>query len=162
MADVIHANAVALGKLGSASYDAVLLMGPLYHLLSHGERVQAIQEAMRVLKSRGKLFAAFITRFAPFRYVANGEPSWLVENPEYALQLLETGIHDRPTRFAKAYYVHPDEVVPLMESCGLRTPSLVGCEGVVAGHEDKVNELTKRLEYAEMVLRGYRSVPRPV
>jgi len=143
LADVIHVNAVDLSNLGSASYDAVLLMGPLYHLLSHGERVQAIQEAMRVLKPRGKLFAAFITRFAPFRCVANGEPAWLAENPEYALQLLETGIHDRPTQFARAYYAHPDEVAPLMEGCGLRTLSLVGCEGVVAGHEDKVNELTE-------------------
>jgi S-adenosylmethionine-dependent methyltransferase len=139
---IIHANAVDLGELDSASYDGVLLMGPMYHLLSHRERVQAIQEAIRVLKPGGKLLAAFITRFAPFRYVANGEPVWLAENPEYALQLLETGIHDRPTQFAKAYYVHPDEVVPLMESCGLGTLRLVGCEGVVAGHEDKVNELT--------------------
>jgi S-adenosylmethionine-dependent methyltransferase len=142
LANLIHANAMDLSKISSDSYQAVLLMGPLYHLLSHGERVQAIQEAMRVLKSRGKLFAAFITRFAPFRYLANGEPVWLAENPEYALQLLETGIHDRPTQFAKAYYVHPDEIVPLMESCGLRTLSLVGCEGVVAGHEDRVNALT--------------------
>jgi hypothetical protein len=29
-----------------------------------------------------------------------------------------------------------------MEDCGLRTLRLVGCEGVVAGHEAKVNELT--------------------
>ena len=144
LADVIHANAVDLSKLGSASYDVVLLMGPLYHLLSRGERVQAIQEAMRVLKPRGKLFAAFITRFAPFRYVAIGEPVWLVENPEYARQLLETGIHDQPTQFAKAYYAHPDEVVPLMESCALRTLRLVGCEGVVAEHDDKVNKLTEK------------------
>jgi S-adenosylmethionine-dependent methyltransferase len=142
LAGIIHANAMDLGELDSASYDAALLMGPMYHLLSHRERVQAVQEAMRVLKPGGKLFAAFITRFAPFRYVANGEPAWLAENPEYALQLLETGIHNRPTQFAKAYYVHPDEVVPLMESCGLGTLRLVGCEGVVAGHEDKVNELT--------------------
>lgn len=142
LAGTIHANALDLSKLDPARYDAVLLMGPLYHLLSHGERVQAIQEAMRVLRPGGKLFAAFITRFAPFRYQAIGEPAWLVENPEYARQLLETGIHDRPTQFAKAYYAHPDEVRPFMESCGLRTLSLVGCEGVVAEHEDKVNALT--------------------
>jgi S-adenosylmethionine-dependent methyltransferase len=142
LAGIIHANAVDLGELDSSSYDAVLLMGPMYHLLSHQKRILAIQEAMRVLKPGGRLFAAFITRFAPFRYVANGEPAWLAENPDYALQLLETGIHDRPTQFAKAYYVHPDEVMPLMESCGLGTLRLVGCEGVVAGHQDKVNELT--------------------
>ena len=29
-----------------------------------------------------------------------------------------------------------------MEGCGLRTLRLVGCEGVLAGHEGKVSELT--------------------
>lgn len=143
LAGFIHGNALDLGVLGSSSFDAVLLMGPLYHLLSHAERVQAIQEAIRILKPHGRLFAAFITRFAPFRYVANGEPGWLAGNQEYALQLLETGVHDQPpTTFTKAYYVPRREVVPLMENQGLRTLCLVGCEGVVAGHESKVNELT--------------------
>ena len=32
-----------------------------------------------------------------------------------------------------------------MEGCGLKTLRLVGCEGVVAGHEDKVNELTGKV-----------------
>ena len=143
LADTIHANALDMSRLDPASYDAVLLMGPLYHLLSHEERAQAIQEALRVLKPGGRLLAAFITRFAPFRYVANGDPTWLAENPAYAHQLLETGIHDQATQFAQAYYVHPDEVLSLMEGCGLRTLRLVGCEGVVASHEDRVNELTE-------------------
>ena len=141
LVDLIHANALDLGQLASDSYDGVLLMGPLYHLLLHEERVQAIREAMRVLKPGGRLFAAFITRYAPFRVGSVQSPTWLVENPEYARQVLKTGIADRATRFAKAYYVHPSEVVPLMESCGLRTLRLTGCEGVVAEHEDQVNEL---------------------
>lgn len=143
LVDTIHANAVDLSALDSANYDALLLMGPLYHLLTHQERIQAIHEAMRVLKPGGKLFAAFITRFAPFRYVAIGEPAWLAKNPAYARQLLETGIHDQPTQFAKAYYAHPNEIIPLMEGSGLRTHRLVGCEGIVAELDDKVNALTE-------------------
>jgi len=143
LVDTIHANAVDLSEFDSAHYDALLLMGPLYHLLTHHERIQALHEAMRVLKSGGKLFAAFITRFAPFRLVAIGEPAWLVQNPAYARQLLETGIHDQPTQFAKAYYAHPNEIIPLMEGCGLRTQRLIGCEGIVAELDDKVNVLTE-------------------
>jgi ubiquinone/menaquinone biosynthesis C-methylase UbiE len=142
LAGTIHANAVDLGQFDSASCDAVLMMGPLYHLLTHKERSQAVHEAVRVLKPGGRLFTTFITRFAPFRLVASGKPAWLAQNPEYARQLLETGIHDQPNHFAKAYYVHPDEVAPLMESCGLKTLNLIGCEGILAGHEEKVNALT--------------------
>jgi SAM-dependent methyltransferase len=143
LAALVHASALDLGAFDPTSFSAVLLLGPLYHLLSHTERMQAIQEAMRVLKPGGRLFAAFITRFAPFRYVANGDPSWLAKNQSYARQLLDTGVHDQPpTTFTNAYYAHPEEIVSLMEEQGLRTLSLVGCEGVVAGHDGKVNELT--------------------
>src|SRR5258705_3537485 len=46
--------------------DAVLLLGPLYHLIEHEDRVQALSEARRVLKPGGVLFAAVISRFASF------------------------------------------------------------------------------------------------
>jgi hypothetical protein len=55
--------------------------------------------------------------------------------------MLETGVHDQAKKFAQAYFARPEEVVPLMDSCGAKTLALIGCEGVVAGHEDRVNEL---------------------
>jgi SAM-dependent methyltransferase len=47
-----------------ASADAVLLLGPLYHLTEGAERLTALGEARRVLKPGGALFAAGISRFA--------------------------------------------------------------------------------------------------
>jgi ubiquinone/menaquinone biosynthesis C-methylase UbiE len=144
LAETVHGTATELGARGAWGadhFDAVLLMGPLYHLLAEEERVQAVHEAMRVLVPGGPLFAAFITRFAAFRVVANENPTWLVDHVDYAAQLLDTGIHDQPTTFAQAYYAHPAEVIPFMERCGLTTRALVGCEGVVGGHEKAVNDL---------------------
>lgn len=137
---VIHSNALDLSKIESESFEAVLLMGPLYHLLTKSERTKAVREAMKVLRSGGILCATFITRFAPFRYAASDEPEWLEENLDYAQQLLKTGVHDQSKKFAMAYFIHPDDVIPLMEGCGLETQLLLGCEGIVAGHESKVNE----------------------
>jgi 2-polyprenyl-3-methyl-5-hydroxy-6-metoxy-1,4-benzoquinol methylase len=137
----IHSNALDLDQCRTESYDAVLLMGPLYHLLLKEERVQAVHESMRVLKEGGRLFAAAITRFAPFREAARSMPDWAVDNHEYAQQVLATGLHEKPTKWAKAFFMHPAEFIPLMEESGLRTLELVGCEGIVAGHEDLVNKL---------------------
>ena len=137
----IHANALDLSDVDSAYYDSVLLMGPLYHLLSEEERVRSIREALRVLKLKGRLFVSFITRFAPFRHAAFAEPEWLLQNREYAKRLLDTGVHDQAKKFAKAYFIHPEDVVPLMESCGVRTLNIMGCEGIVAGHEELINAL---------------------
>jgi SAM-dependent methyltransferase len=51
--------------LGDASVDAVLLLGPLYHLRRRADRVRALSEARRVVRPGGPVFAAAISRWAP-------------------------------------------------------------------------------------------------
>lgn len=46
------------------SADAVLLLGPLYHLIERSDRLMALREARRILKPKGVLIAAAISRFA--------------------------------------------------------------------------------------------------
>jgi ubiquinone/menaquinone biosynthesis C-methylase UbiE len=70
LAGYIHANALDLGAIPGGSYDSVLLLGPMYHLQAAEERRQAVAEAARVLVPGGRIFAAFITRYAPIRFVA--------------------------------------------------------------------------------------------
>jgi len=151
----IHASAVDLSMLDATAYDAVLLMGPLYHLLAKEERLRAIRSALRLLKPQGVVFASFITRFAPFRDAAIKDPALVLNTLAYTERLLATGIHDQAEAFADAYFAHPDEVIPLMEEGGYQTTALVGCEGVVAGHEDKINALGGRL-WEQWVDLNYR------
>lgn len=54
-------NALDLSAYGDENFDIVLMLGPLYHLSSAGDRKRAIEEAKRVCKSKGKIFFAFIT-----------------------------------------------------------------------------------------------------
>jgi SAM-dependent methyltransferase len=49
--------------LAGASADAVLLLGPLYHLDRAG-RAEALREAARIVRPRGPVFGAAITRWA--------------------------------------------------------------------------------------------------
>jgi ubiquinone/menaquinone biosynthesis C-methylase UbiE len=61
-----QASATAL-PLADESVDAMLLLGPLYHLRTLGERETAVQEAARVLKPGGVLAAAGINRITFLR-----------------------------------------------------------------------------------------------
>lgn len=54
-----------------------------------------------------------------------------------------------------AYFAHPTEISPFMESAGLRTLNLIGCEGVVSAIEEKINKLTQ-LEFGQWVDLNYR------
>ena len=62
-----HVSGVRLEGLPSASVDLALLMGPLYHLQSLPERQRSVEEAARILKPSGILFAAGINRLAYLR-----------------------------------------------------------------------------------------------
>lgn len=59
--DLVQGNAVDLSRYPDASFDAVLVLGPLYHLHSEADRQRCIAEARRVCKPDGLLFFAFIS-----------------------------------------------------------------------------------------------------
>jgi SAM-dependent methyltransferase len=52
-------------NLLDASVDAVVLLGPLYHLRERSDRIQALREAGRIVRPGGPVFAAVISRWAP-------------------------------------------------------------------------------------------------
>ncbi len=53
-------NAIDLSIYNDNQFDAILLLGPLYHLLEKDEREKCISEVRRVLKTGGIVFAGFI------------------------------------------------------------------------------------------------------
>jgi S-adenosylmethionine-dependent methyltransferase len=142
LAGTVHADARWLDMLPEAGFAAALLLGPLYHLHQHEARLQVIREVRRLLQPGGLLFAAFITRFAPLRDSAAYYPDWPQTKGAVVERILETGIQDDPdSSFPDAYFSHPDEVAPLITAAGLEKLALIGVEGVVAGHEERINEL---------------------
>jgi SAM-dependent methyltransferase len=50
--------------LSDETVDAVLLLGPLYHLQRRADRVQALREAHRIVRPGGPVFGAVISRWA--------------------------------------------------------------------------------------------------
>ena len=160
---VIHANVLSLPRLPADKYDVVLLLGPLYHLLELAERETAVAIAYKLLQPGGLILAAFVTRFAVFRdMAAKGYPDWIATYPERARQILETGQNPAgpDNNFPNSYFAHPDEIKPLMEAAGFETRALIGCEGIVAGHEAHINQLQGEL-WAQWVDLNYQFSQEP-
>ena len=115
-------------------FDAVLLLGPLYHLVERDDRVQAWREALRVVKPGGFVFAAGVNRFAsPFSGLAHGvflDPRFraIVERD------LNDGQHRNPDRepnwFTTAYFHHPDELGAEATEAGASVMETIGVEGL--------------------------------
>jgi ubiquinone/menaquinone biosynthesis C-methylase UbiE len=160
LAGCLRGNATNLRRFGDSSFDVVLLMGPLYHLLDLDGRDRAVKETHRVLKKNGLIFATFIIRYAPLRWSAKNEPEWLSQGRE----LLERGVW-RPSvtgipskarvGFTSSYFAHPIEIRPLMKRNGFEDLDVIGCEGAISMIEEKVNEL-KGAEFDSWVDLNYR------
>jgi SAM-dependent methyltransferase len=88
---VKQASATQLAGVETAIADAVLLLGPLYHLCSLKARQNAVQEASRVLKPDGLLFAAGINRLAYFRDLFRDQPERVLARQDFHRQLLQDG-----------------------------------------------------------------------
>jgi S-adenosylmethionine-dependent methyltransferase len=142
--DYIYGNALDLTQIPEEAFDAVLLMGPLYHLFIQEQRLQAALQARRVLKSGGLLFGAFITRYAALRDIARRMPYVLSEDQARWEELLRTGVllQDATEGFIDAYFAHPTEIQPLMEAAGLTHVDMVACEGITVDAEQQINLLT--------------------
>src|SRR5262249_2900536 len=85
-------------RLPDASADAVLLLGPLYHLPERADRLRALAEARRVCRPGGVVFAAAISRFAS---TLDGLRSGYLEDPAFAAVAAadrQSGRHRNPTR----------------------------------------------------------------
>ncbi len=116
-----------------SSADAVLLLGPLYHLLQKENRLAALREAYRVLRPNGVIWGAGISRFASlFECLVNGffaEPTFgpILEGD------LKEGQHrnptDNPRYFTDAFFHLPEELSGEVEEAGFQVIETVGIEG---------------------------------
>jgi ubiquinone/menaquinone biosynthesis C-methylase UbiE len=118
---------------GDQSVDAVLLLGPLYHLVEREDRIAALREARRVLVEGGLVFAAGISRFAS---MLDGLNRRLIDDPAFERiveQDLSDGQHrnttDNPSYFTTAYFHLPEELAEEMREAGLRTIGTFAVEG---------------------------------
>jgi len=146
---------------GDESYDAVLLLGPLYHLTEREDRLLAWSEARRVVRTGGFIFAAAISRFASlFDGLARG----FLFDPRFGQiveQDLEDGQHrnprDVPHWFTTAYFHHPDDLKREAEEAGLEVRELLGVEGL-AGWLPQLAGEWERPERRAVILESARSV----
>ena len=136
LASITEGDARAL-NFPDAFAEAVLLLGPLYHLVENSDRLTALREACRVLKPGGILFAAAISRYAS---LMDGLRSGAFKDEQFRQIIkadLSSGRHRNPTNspeyFTTAYFHRPEELYSEIEEAGFQETRLLGIEGPAWG-----------------------------
>lgn len=119
----------------SEGADAVLLLGPLYHLTEREDRIQALREARRVVRPGGVVLAAAISRFGS---TMGGIAHGFLKDDEFELIVerdVAEGQHRNPRRrpgwFTTAYFHLPQELREETAEAGLTPETWVAVEGPV-------------------------------
>jgi SAM-dependent methyltransferase len=115
------------------SCEAVLLLGPLYHLVERADRVLALREAGRVVRVGGVILAAAISRYASS---FDGFFRGFADEPGFADLIHEdllTGQHRNPgnitERFTTAYFHDRDGLAAEVVEAGLVLAAVMAIEG---------------------------------
>jgi ubiquinone/menaquinone biosynthesis C-methylase UbiE len=115
------------------SADAVLFLGPLYHLVERQDRVACLCEAHRVLRPGGMVWGVGISHFASLLdSLAHG----FFDDPQFAPILerdLEDGQHHNPTAnplyFTDAFFHRPGELSREFLAAGFQVLEVLPIEG---------------------------------
>lgn len=129
------------------SIDAVLLLGPLYHLAGREDRQRALREARRVLRPGGLLFAQGISRLVAFVDGAvHGDPSTLTSKD---LDIVRTGEWTNPGEgFPGGHFHSPRELRDEVMREGFTDVVVHGLEGPNLGALEMLHNDQRVVEIA--------------
>ncbi len=143
--DCRSGDARSLQTVPETDFDAVLLMGPLYHLVVAEDRQQALQQAIFRLKPGGILMSTFISRYGILGDLLKNIPDWIEDQAEVH-SLIEVGYDPQhyPRGGFRGYFARVAEIAPLHEAAGLKTLLVAGVEPAISADDESYNHLEGR------------------
>lgn len=116
------------------SFDAVLLLGPLYHLIKRDDRSQALREMVRILKPGGRAIVAFLNSWGLLRSGVVDFPKRF-RNPAFLRSMLgEQAFEDHDLfGFTECHWSNPEIAGEELLDAGLRIVTYAGAEGFLEG-----------------------------
>ena len=139
---ITNASATDLSFIPDESCGAVLMLGPFYNLSLPEERREAANEAWRILRKGGFLFAAGINRMTMLDWMYSDGPESILEEREWLVPYMETG--DMPTHEAGVPSIWHLTTIAEFRSdftC-FQEIELIGVESFAQGHEENLLKLS--------------------
>jgi ubiquinone/menaquinone biosynthesis C-methylase UbiE len=133
---IIQGDARDLSGLESEAFDAVLLMGPMYHIAAKQERQHILSELKRVLKSEGVALVAYLNAWGVAR-------TGITDFPEryQDMGFLRSMLGERD--FGIWHFMTPEAVLAEVETAGFEVMTYAGAEGFAGGMKALLEKLAQ-------------------
>ena len=138
-----QADACNLKFLPSASFDAALLLGPLYHLVKEDDRKAALEELRRVLQPGAPAVVGFLNPWGILRSGLSEFPQDYRDEP-HVRELLATWAQEgEGGAFTEAAFLTPPQALAELRANGFAVEACAGAEGFAAGMLDQVERIAQ-------------------
>jgi len=147
---VLQGSIDDLSMFEDNTFDAVICLGALSHVIDKEDRERAIDELVRVAKKNGTIFVSVIGRLA---ILVCGLVHWPEDMKIDGLyqKLYDTGdyrggprIHARGRSFAPCHLYLSEELEESFKKRGAKVLEMVGLQGLATRHQKETNRLFKK------------------
>jgi len=147
---VLQGSIDDLSMFEENTFDAVICLGALSHVIDKEDREKAIDELVRVAKKNATIFVSVIGRLA---ILVCGLVHWPEDMEIDGLyqKLYETGdyrggpgMHARGRSFAPCHLYLSDELEGSFEKRGVKVLGMVGLQGLATRHQKETNRLFRK------------------
>ena len=131
---LITGDARDLSVFDSNTFDAALLLGPLYHIVEPAERAQVLQELKRILKPNAVAILAYLNSWGLIKTGVSDFPDWYKDISFLRSMLLEHtfSVHQL-SGFTECYWSTPAAALKEVKDAGLELISYAGAESFTGG-----------------------------
>lgn len=131
-----------LKRFENDSFNVVLLFGPMYHLLSHDDKLKALREAKRIVKKDGLIFISYLMN--EYAVLVHGFRDNCILD-EINAGRLSAGfevVAKEPDLYS---YVRIEDIDKLTFDAGLERVEIVSQDGATDYMRDVINSMSKEV-----------------
>ena len=133
-------NALKLKRFEDNSFDLTLLFGPMYHLKTYEEQLQALLEAKRVTRPGGYILVAYVMN--EYAFLTYGiKEGHVLENISEGK--LDEAYHVRPGADDLYAFMRTEDIEALNEAAGVRRVQIISPDGPANHMRREVNALSE-------------------
>ncbi|CQR56711.1 class I SAM-dependent methyltransferase [Paenibacillus riograndensis] len=137
------ADATDLSRYPDESFDAVLCLGPLYHLTDIPDQDTCIRECLRVLRPGGLLAAAYVNRLFIYPHLVKSDPGFLDTRwIQTILEEKQISSTEADCFWTDAFFHTPGEIEALIEAYGTQKLVHAASDGISILLRETLNGLT--------------------
>ncbi|KAF3038977.1 hypothetical protein E8E12_002657 [Didymella heteroderae] len=136
---IVHANALdIMDHATHASFDVVLCLGPLYHLLKSEERTSVVKDVISLAKPGGYIILAYVSVYAHLRDMARQDPSRLLKERNFYESYLQSGKYNRRAG-NESFHMYPKDLEKELYGAAdqVKVIKTVSCEGFLGFNNAK-------------------------